>query len=398
MKLKIGIVVHGRFHAFDVARELLRRGHDVTLLTNHPPWSAERFGIPRQCVLSAWPQGVADRLTQKLSSEKLCIWPEAWLHRWFGRWAASRIVKECWDAVVCWSGVGEETFLTLSGKGVLRICNRGSSHIRTQARLLQEESLRVGVSCECPSPWMIAREEREYALADVLCVPSTFAKQTCIQEGVVPDKVALVLLGVDTRAFRPSLDVIESRCARIISGEPLRVLGVGTISFRKGVWDLAEILKVLRSEPFSFRFVGPIESQAAPVVSRLRDYATFLPAQPQKDLPSHYAWGDVFLLPTIEDGFQLVLGQAAAAGLPILTTSHGAGLDLVHEGMTGWVLPVRNPGDFVQRLRWCHEHRRELAEVVRNTYEAYRPRDWADVAKDFEALVLESRPLLRKIG
>jgi UDP:flavonoid glycosyltransferase YjiC (YdhE family) len=33
MKLKIAIVVHGRFHAFDLARALLRRGHDVTLFT-----------------------------------------------------------------------------------------------------------------------------------------------------------------------------------------------------------------------------------------------------------------------------------------------------------------------------------------------------------------------------
>src|SRR5205823_1798152 len=96
--------------------------------------------------------------------------------------------------------------------------------------------------------------------------------------------------------------------------------------------------------------------------------------------------GDVFVFPTIEDGYAVVLAQAAASGLPILTTVNCSGPDLVRENETGWVLPIRCPGSFVDRLRWCLAHRSELATMVGAAYDDFRPRDWSDVATDFEHL------------
>ncbi len=385
MGLKIAIAVHGRFHGFDIARELLHRGHNVKLLTNYPGWAVKRFGIPRENVRSLWPHGAISRLGLRLHEGGLCQYPEQSLHEWFGRWVASEILRESWDVVVCWSGIGEETFRDLP-KGTLRICMRGSAHIREQARLLKEEEERTGTIRDYPSRWIVSREEREYALADMISVPSTFAWRTFLSEGVPADKVSVLPLGVSTKAFRPALDVVESRCGRILSGEPLRVLNVGTVSYRKGIRDTASVIKNLRANRFQFRFVGSVAPEASALVKELVPFATFISNRPQGELPAYYAWGDVFILPTIEDGFQMVLAQAAAAGLPILTTTNGAGGDLVREGETGWVLPIRDPDAFVERLQWCDLHRTELAQMVRQIYRQFQPRDWAEVAADFETL------------
>jgi len=59
--MKIAIAVHGRFEAFDLARELVRRGHKVRLLTNYPRWAVRRFGVPGECVRSFWLHGVLSR-------------------------------------------------------------------------------------------------------------------------------------------------------------------------------------------------------------------------------------------------------------------------------------------------------------------------------------------------
>jgi glycosyltransferase involved in cell wall biosynthesis len=166
------------------------------------------------------------------------------------------------------------------------------------------------------------------------------------------------------------------------------VLNVGTFSFRKGMWDMAAVIRELHREHFHFRFVGPIATEALALAKALRASATFVPKQPQAELPNFYAWGDIFVLPAIEDGFQTVLGQAAAAALPILTTPNGAGLDLVRDGETGWVLPIRDPEAFVERLHWCNSHRRELAAMVQRIYHNFQPHDWSDVAADFETLCL----------
>jgi glycosyltransferase involved in cell wall biosynthesis len=231
---------------------------------------------------------------------------------------------------------------------------------------------------------MIAREEREYAFADAIRVLSSFARDTFIEQGIDAGKVKLVLSGVQLATFRPSEDAIAQRIERIRSGAPLRVLNVGTFAFRKGVWDAAAIVRALGTERFQFRFVGPVATEARTLVAELQQFATFVPKQPQAELPRSYAWGDVFMLPTIEDGFAAVLAQAAAAGLPIVTTPNGAGRDLVHDGRSGWILPIRTPDAFVDRLRWADAHRSELADMVREIHAQFHPRDFAEVAADLE--------------
>ncbi len=389
MGLKIAIVVHGRFHAFDLAREFLGRGHDVTLFTNYPRWAVVRFGVPGGRIVSFWPHGVASRIVRRLHEKQWCSYPEPWLHESFGRWAASKISREPWDVVVCWSGVGEETFSRLAGGETLLVCMRGSAHIRAQASLLEEEQKRTGSAQDRPSQWIIAREEREYMQADLISVPSTFARETFLKEGVDSSKVQILPLGVSASAFRPSPDIIEARCTRISSGEPLRVLNVGTLSYQKGLLDTASLIKQLGTERFEFRFVGPIATGASTLVRELHASASFVSKRPQKKLPHYYAWGDVFILPTIQDGHAMVLDQAVAAGLPILATTNCAAPDLIQQGRTGWVLPIRSPEGFVRQLRWCDDHREEVVCMVRRIYKEFRARDWADVAADFESVCLE---------
>src|SRR5205823_1206331 len=111
-------------------------------------------------------------------------------------------------------------------------------------------------------------------------------------------------------------------------------------------------------------------------------YIKFLPRQPQFSLPSIYREADVFLFPTIEDGYAVVLAQAQAAGLPILATANCGAPDILQENENGWVLPIRSPLAFIQKLEWCDLNRGALARMVRCTYEAFRPRDWSEVASD----------------
>jgi glycosyltransferase involved in cell wall biosynthesis len=283
MKLKIAIVVHGRFHAFDLARALLRRGHDVTLFTNYPKWAVKRFDFPASRVRSYWLHGVISRVASKLHRGGGAR-HEEWIHTLFGRWAATELAKEHWDVVHSWSGVSEEILHALAGKSTFKLLMRGSAHIVTQARLLEEEERRVGKPQDRPSRWVIAREKREYELVDAIAVLSTFSYSTFVAEGCPKEKLRILLFGASLDQFRPNVQIIEDRRRRILSGEPLRVLNVGMFSFRKGVWDLAEIIKCLSGERFDFRFVGPITTEAQFLAGELSDSATFISKQPQLEL------------------------------------------------------------------------------------------------------------------
>ena len=382
--MKIAIVVQGRLWAFDMARALSERGHQVTLFTNYPVWAARRFGVGNAEVRSFWPHGVATRL-----AERLGISAESALHSAFGRWAAKEIGRGSWDVIHCWSGVSLELLQAHGNSRGTTILARGSTHIRMQARILEAEERRTGVPLDRPSKWMIDREEQEYALADKIVVLSRFTHDSFISEQIPPAKLGLVPLGADCRAFRPSLEIVEQRRQRILQGHPLRVMHVGTVCFRKGMWDAAQIIRSLGIKRFQFKFVGAMLPETTGLVAALRGLAEFVPKQPQQELVNHYAWADVFFAPTLEDGFQIVLGQVGASALPILTTTNGAGPDLVREDETGWVLPIRSPEAFAERLRWCDTHREELAAMVHHLYSHYQPRDWSDVASDFERICQE---------
>jgi glycosyltransferase involved in cell wall biosynthesis len=309
----------------------------------------------------------------------------------FARWAARAIPRQNWDIVFSMSGIAKELFTALAGRPTLTILHRGSSHIRTQRQLLEEEERRVGKWIEKPSDWILAREEQEYELADAIHVLSEFARRSFAEQGISADKIYLLRLGVRTSNFRASPQVIEERCRRIRSGAPLRVLSVSTFCCRKGAWDLREVVRALSNEPFAFRFVGPISADAQPLVRGLAGAATFTGKRPQSELPREYEWGDIFLLPTIEDGFAVVLTQALASGLPLVTTPNCAGPDLIGEDEHGWVVPIRSPEAIIERLRWCHLHREEVAAIVRRVHQSSHSFDWKETAEMAERNVNTAR-------
>jgi glycosyltransferase involved in cell wall biosynthesis len=383
MSHRIAIVVPGRFHAFDLARELLGRGDEVTLLTNYPRRSGVAFGVPADRIRSFPLHGALLRGFGWLHGRLGVPFPEAWLHRTFGRWAARTLEGQRWDVIHSWSGISEELLDEGSVEAGCRLLMRGSAHVDVQSRLLEEEERRAGVKIDRPSRWMCARERREYDKADHVLVLSSFARRSFEEAGVAPTRVTVMPLGVSVDQFRATADQVADRQRRIRSGAPLRVLYVGSLSFQKGLLDLATMIEALADEPFRFTLTGSVLPESTGVVSRIARHADLVGKVAQADLPAHYRNADVFVFPTIQDGFGMVLAQAKAAGLPILATANCGGPDMIVPGEDGWILPIRDPEAFVRQLRWCDGHRDALAEMAGRVAATFRPRDWSEVAAEF---------------
>lgn len=385
MTYKIAIVVPGRFHAFDLAKALIARGHEVTIFTNLLQGNIEQLGIPLSRVKSFTLHNIFSKfnsLLQKISVNSIL---QPWLHSIFGSWAASKLKKENWDLIHSWSGISEEIIRFAKENNIPILLMRGSSHIVVQSKLLMEEESRVGRKIDCPSKWIIDREETEYKLTNGIRILSRFSYNSFIEQGISPDKLYLLPSGVPYERFRPEGRVIDERCQRILNGLPLRVLFVGTLSFRKGLWDLAYIISHLKESNFLFKLVGP---QTAEVQSFLKKESILdlcVPKQVQKELPKWYGWGDLFVFPTIEDGFALTVAEAYANALPVLTTTNCCGPDIVHHNKTGWVFPIRSPESFISQLKWCNENRKVLAEMVQHIYSNPLPESsWVSRAIEFE--------------
>lgn len=388
--MRIAIVAHGRFSAFDLARALLQRGHRVHVFTNYPARTVETFGIPRTGVTTFLAHGILSRAAWKLRGRFPSLYPEAALHQLFGTWAANALRRERWDVVHPFSGIAQE-LLERRHAATFYLLHRGSSHIRAQAALLRQEELRTGAAQDKPSEWMIQREEREYALADQILTISTFARGTFLDCGIAAARLACVPLAANPIEFRPDRAALEARLARIRNGEPLQVLFVGALSYRKGMFDLAAVARALPPERFVICCVGPRMPETDALMRSLGDRIEWVPKVPHSKLRAQYDKGDLYILPTIEDGFAVTLAEARANALPILSTLNSGAPDLLCENETGWLFPIRRPDLYIERLRWCDAQRAELAAMVERLAFHFQPRAWEDVAREFETVCQRAR-------
>ena len=381
-KLRIAIAVHGRYHVFDAARALLELGHDVEVFTNLPAFVAKPFNIPSQRIHTLLVHGVLSRIATHLG---LFNYFEPSLNRLFGRRVAQVIARHAnrygaFDVVHIFSGVAEELLQHPEITG-LKTLLRGSAHIAVQHQLLVQEAQRMQQSVDVPSAWMIAREQREYALCDRVVVMSSFARRSFIDQGFPAQRLLFGPAGAHTGDFHASAAQRQRRAERIASGAPLTVLLVGTLSARKGILDLMQVVNAL-SDRMHFRFVGTVAPDARVKLPQ-RSKLELLPRVAQQALPNLYAQADVFLHPTIEDGFAVVLVQALMAGLPVICTENCAASDVVAEGKTGFVVPIRAPDAMIAKLEYLHKNRVVLNSMLENLARSHYDFSWLTATRVF---------------
>ncbi len=73
---------------------------------------------------------------------------------------------------------------------------------------------------------------------------------------------------------------------------------------------------------------------------------------------------DVFVLPSIVEGRALVQQEAMACGLPLIVTRNAGGEDLIVEGETGFLVPIRAPEVIAEKIDWCAANREAIAGMA----------------------------------
>jgi glycosyltransferase involved in cell wall biosynthesis len=242
----------------------------------------------------------------------------------------------------------------------------------TQERLSREFSDWNAPGSSGISPHVRPDQKRqEMELADLVLVPSGFVESTV--SSFHPDKkFARAAYGVDLEFWR-----VADQPRRAVD-RPLRFLYAGALSLRKGIPLLIEAWREAALPDAELELVG--SWQLAPGKrAELPGNVRWLPPCSAQELRARYWGADVFVFPSYFEGFGLVLLEAMACGLPVLTTTATAAPDICSPD-SGRILPVGDKGALVQYLRWFSENRSALPEMrlaalvqaSRCTWDAYR--------------------------
>jgi glycosyltransferase involved in cell wall biosynthesis len=340
-ELRVVLSTRGKFHTFDLARQMHRRGALVSIFTGYPKFKLKNESLPQNSIKTfPWLQAPYMRIRRKSEWLKR-IW-EWQIAIQFDRYVAKRLPL-C-DVFCGLSGSALETAKVAKSRGAKFVCDRGSSHIRFQDQILREEYELQGIKFAGIDPRFIAREEAEYDLADLITVPSTFVFNSFVKCGIRPEKLRRVPYGVDLSTFKP---------VRKPDEKSFHVLYVGGLTVRKGISYLVQAFEKLQHGGKHLTLVGSVDGSMANYVDNLRNRSDVsvtghIEQQHLKDVMSG---SHVMVLPSLEEGLALVQAQAMACACPVIATANTGGADIFTDGVEGFVVPIRNPEAIAARLQ-----------------------------------------------
>lgn len=342
--MRIVQAVFGVFHHFELARELERRGHLELIYSTFPWQRLKREGLPHSKVQTFPWFHVPEILLQRRGIRSQWLYDQLGYTNAlaFDEWTLRRI-PAC-DAFIAISGAGLKTGRLVQQRGGKFICDRGSTHIRYRAELIEEEHLRWGVTeGSKDDPRDLAREEAIYDTADALTIPSTYSRRTYIDRGVPPEKIHMLPYGVLLDRFQKVADPPSDR---------FEVIYVGRISLPKGFQYLLQAFANLRIPNKHLTVVGGVVPQMRGVLEKLpQDSVTFTGPIPQAQLKEWMSRSHVMVMPSLDDGFGMVMNQAMACGCPVIATTNTGAEDLFTEGVEGFVVPIRDPAAMTDRMQ-----------------------------------------------
>jgi len=371
------ISVWGRFHAFDLSRELQRLGGLSTLITSYPAYAAEKYGVERNRIRSC-PFGEAvSRLGRKAPALGRFAGLDLRGKQVFERSARRALRSVNGDVFVGWSGTSLSLLRDAKARGMVTVLERGSSHIVEQTKTLLDEYARFGIAFADTPAETIEQELAEYEEADYIAVPSGFVAESFLRQGFPVEKLLRTPYGADLSTFRPDP----------VAHEPFRIVQVGGVAIRKGFHYVAEAFRQAAIPNSELWFIGGISSEAREYFAKHPDPGiTLYGHMPQSHLPAYYNQCDVACLGSVEEGMAMVLLQAAACGLPIVCTHNTGGREIVGDEACGIVVPPRDPAAMAAAFRRLHADaagRRRLGQVARERAESeFAWRNYAERALD----------------
>lgn len=185
---------------------------------------------------------------------------------------------------------------------------------------------------------------------------SSYTARTLSDQGIAEDQIHVVPYGVDASTFTRRLRPPSATM-------PFTIVCVGSLIQRKGLSYLLDAVRLLGSRRIRVLLCGRGVVDR-PLIHQYSDLNLELNlGLSRNDLVRQIHNADVFVLPSLAEGFAHVILEAMSCGLPIIATDHTCAPDVIMEGEQGFIVPIRDPKAIAEKLAWGIDHRSDLASM-----------------------------------
>ena len=203
-----------------------------------------------------------------------------------------------------------------------------------------------------------------------MVVSSKLEYEDAVEFGINKDKLHVIPMGID-------VDEYMNKPVRQ-NEDTIKILFVGRIARVRRIEILLQAVAKL-SIPFHLTLVGGEEKTSSLsrsgyfdelkklcVTLNINDRVTFIGSVPQDELINWYSKGDIFVYPSLYENFGQPILEAAAAGLPIISTPVGVAQEIITENETGFLFNGQSQ-DLADRITQLADHnlRKKMGNAVR---------------------------------
>lgn len=302
-----------------------------------------------------------------------------WRRKRFGKSVAKIAIKENVDAVIMYDSTALECFYILKEKAphIKRILDVSIAHRaflkhnfdkdieRTNCKeLMKEERILWNKK-------MMDDYKKEVYVSDYFFVPSRIVRQSLNYVGVENDKIYTIPYGVDTAKF----DFIQKNKA----GGALKLLFVGQVNYRKGIHHLLKVVSMFDDNEVEL-FLAGTYNKKTPIYQLYKNIQNvhFLGFVTRNKLASLYQECDIFVFPTLGEGYGMVVLEALSCGMPCVISDLAGGDDAITEGYNGYVFHAGDDADLHEKILQFVNNPREIAQMSTNAKDSVRDLTWND--------------------
>ncbi|MBQ6173910.1 MAG: glycosyltransferase family 4 protein [Clostridia bacterium] len=317
-------------------------------------------------------------------------WYSDHVARKFGKKVAMLAIKENADAIICYDTSAKYCFEILKEKAphITRVLDNAAMNRYGLFMLYQEMNRKYGILRDKTGfkSYLLNEKEchkykEEAYLADYHIVASSFSKSTLTIIGIDETRIALIPYGVDS-------DGIPQKTYYSKDGK-LKILYAGEVSPQKGIYNLIEMARIFRNE-VEFHVVGSgMEKLTLEIQNEINENMVVHGYLLQEDLFKLYSDCDVFVFPSLGDGFGFVVIEAMLAGLPVICSTNSVGADAIIDGNNGFVFDAGDSKALKERIDYFLANRSQIEIMGRNAIQQAKSFSWDNYGRKIDAFVRE---------
>lgn len=242
--------------------------------------------------------------------------------------------KDKIGGVYAYEDLALESFRTAKDNNIKCLYDLPIGYWRTMRSLLDEEREKnpewaVTLEGFNDSSKKLQRKDEELRLADKIYVASSFTKKTLEMYSDRLADIEVIPYGFPPINVKRKYDNIKNR--------KIKVLFVGGLSQRKGISYLFDAIKGLEDR-IETTVVGKGNVDSCKALKESLSKVNYIPSLPHDEILKLMANHDLFIFPSLFEGFGLVITEAMSQGTPVITTDRTCGADIITNGVDGWVV------------------------------------------------------------